>query len=47
LFKTELKSISNNRFSYQRDASVQKGMYLLRITNGSLGTLQTFKVIMN
>jgi hypothetical protein len=47
LFKTQLKSVSNNRFTYQRDAGVQKGMYLLNITNTITGVQQTFKVIMN
>jgi hypothetical protein len=47
LFKTQLKSVSNNRFTYQRDAGVQKGMYLLNITNTVTGVQQTFKVIMN
>jgi hypothetical protein len=47
LFHTSLRSIVNHLYTYNRDAQVQKGMYLLRITNAATGVQQTFKVIMN
>jgi hypothetical protein len=47
LFRKELRSITNHLYTYNRDAQVQKGMYLLRITTTATGVQQTFKVIMN
>jgi hypothetical protein len=47
LFHTSLRSIVNHLYTYNRDAQVQKGLYLLRITNAATGVQQTFKVIIN
>ena len=46
VFHTEIRSVVNYTYTYKRSPQEQKGLYLLRITNGNSGVQQTFKLFM-